>query len=393
MLPDHGSVGCYHLQSEAHHLDLTDLTYAHLEGAKLDWAHLEEANLGLAHLEGASLRGAHLEGANLAGAQLSGTSLYEAHLEGAKLPSAHLGGQVLPAADLERVRRWIPDSPSALPPADLRRAYLDMATTFDDIRLGQVSLGETKHGFVQLADVRWNGVNLTVVDWESIDKLGDEGVAREREAADRALQAGFRAAPRRVLQANWNAIRKGRIGRFRSLARAQRKVVQADAEAVRLERIADYREAVRANRQVAAELRAQGMNEIADRFAYRAQVLQRDVLWRQRSFGRYVLSWLGWALAGYGYKFGRSLAWYFGVMLAASAAYYVLDMKGGVYLDWVKAGDALVQSVTAFHGRGIFSGDFTSGDPRAYVAAIEAMFGLVIEVCFIVTFTQRFFGK
>src|SRR5260370_34763989 len=41
-----------------------------------------------------------------------------------------------------------------------------------------------------------------------------------------------------------------------------------------------FRVAVRANRQLAAVLRAQGVNEAADRFAYRAQVLQRRVLRR-----------------------------------------------------------------------------------------------------------------
>jgi hypothetical protein len=33
------------------------------------------------------------------------------------------------------------------------------------------------------------------------------------------------------------------------------------------------------------------------------------------------------------------------------------------------------------------------GDPIAILAAIEAVFGLFIEVTFIATFTQRFFGK
>lgn len=39
-----------------------------------------------------------------------------------------------------------------------------------------------------------------------------------------------------------------------------------------------YQLAVQAYRQVAVILREQGLNEHADRFAYRAQVLQRRVL-------------------------------------------------------------------------------------------------------------------
>jgi hypothetical protein len=48
------------------------------------------------------------------------------------------------------------------------------------------------------------------------------------------------------------------------------------------ERLELYRAAVRANRQLATALRDQGLNEDADRFGYRAQVLQRRVLRRQR---------------------------------------------------------------------------------------------------------------
>ena len=44
-------------------------------------------------------------------------------------------------------------------------------------------------------------------------------------------------------------------------------------------RLDEYEQVVRANRQLAGVLRDQGMNEEADRFAYRAQLLQRTV-WR-----------------------------------------------------------------------------------------------------------------
>src|SRR5205823_9377093 len=46
-------------------------------------------------------------------------------------------------------------------------------------------------------------------------------------------------------------------------------------------RLLEYEAAVRANRQLAVVLRNQGLNEHADRFAYRAQVLQRRVVWLQ----------------------------------------------------------------------------------------------------------------
>ncbi len=75
-------------------------------------------------------------------------------------------------------------------------------------------------GFVSLADVHWGDVNLSVVNWPTMKMLGDERLAREGEELDK------------------------------------------------------YQDAVRSNRQLSVVLQAQGLNEDAARFAYRAQVLQ-----------------------------------------------------------------------------------------------------------------------
>ena len=55
--------------------------------------------------------------------------------------------------------------------------------------------------------------------------------------------------------------------------------------------------------------------------------------------------------------------------------------------------ESIVISMTAFHGRGFFPEQFKPGDPQAMVAALEAFIGLLIEVTFIATLTQRLFGK
>jgi hypothetical protein len=52
----------------------------------------------------------------------------------------------------------------------------------------------------------------------------------------------------------------------------------------------------------------------------------------------------------------------------------------------------LILSVSSFHGRGFFQPVQSLGDPVAALAAIEAVVGLVIEISFIATFTQRFFN-
>ena len=56
-------------------------------------------------------------------------------------------------------------------------------------------------------------------------------------------------------------------------------------------------------------------------------------------------------------------------------------------------GEAVLTSVTAFHGR-VFSEPFLHPDePQLWVTAFEAIAGLVIEGVFIAMLTQKFFGK
>lgn len=60
------------------------------------------------------------------------------------------------------------------------------------------------------------------------------------------------------------------------------------------------------------------------------------------------------------------------------------------HLSW---DEALVWSLSSFHGRGFFTQTLTLGDPYARLAVAEAVLGLFVEVSLIATFTQRFFGK
>ena len=155
-------------------------------------------------------------------------------------------------------------------------------------------------------------------------------------------------------------------------------------------RLGDYTQAVRANRQLAVVLQAQGLNENAAYFAYRAQRLQRVVLRRQRKFGQYLFSWLLDLLAGYGYKPERSIIAYLVIIFGFMGLYLLNAHFVAPQLRW---DEALVLSVSSFHGRGFFTQDITLGDTYARLAAAEAVVGLLIEVSFIATFTQRYFGK
>ncbi len=151
-----------------------------------------------------------------------------------------------------------------------------------------------------------------------------------------------------------------------------------------------YQWAVRANRQLAVVLRAHGLDEDAARFAYRAQKLQRIVLWRQRKFGKYLFSLFLDLLAGYGYRPGRSVFWYLIIIIGFATAYHAFGQLS------LLPPDAFVYSLTSFHGRGFFPGlenRHSLHDPLVMLAAIEAVVGLFIEISFIATFTKRFLGS
>src|SRR5260370_1816923 len=70
---------------------------------------------------------------------------------------------------------------------------------------------------------------------------------------------------------------------------------------------------------------------------------------------------------------------------------YLLNADGAAsHLSW---DEALVLSVSSFHGRGFFLQNVALGDTFARLAAVEAVLGLLIEIGFIATFTQRFLGR
>lgn len=160
----------------------------------------------------------HLERADLREAHLEGAMLRGAHLEGADLRATHLEGTDLRAAHLEGKGHAL----KPLPPADLRMAFLDKRTC-----LQNSILGDERHGVIKVADIHWEDADLASMKWNQVNRLGDETDAQQWKDLD------------------------------------------------------SYRAAVRANRQLAGALYAQGLNEEAKHFAYRAHVNQR-VIWRRK---------------------------------------------------------------------------------------------------------------
>ena len=278
--------------------------------------------------KGLDLRGADLRYEDLHGLPLAKIVFSEAQLKGTNLSSAQLEGANLIRARLEG--------------ADLSSAQLKGAN-LEDVFLA----AEAHHMGPQLADMQWGDTNLAVVDWEQITMLGDERVAAQKIDMD-----------------------------------GEKK--EKD------ERLADYKAAVRAYRQLSVELRNQGLNEDAARFAYRAQLMQRVVFRLQRKIGQYLFSLFLDLLAGYGYKPWRSFVAYLLVIVAFATAYFVIGHTVGPVLSLL---DSFVFSMTSFHGRGFFPGGISLDDPLTVLAALEAFVGLLIEVTFIATLTQHLFGK
>lgn len=214
-----------------------------MEETDLRGAQLKSAHLGGAHLQGAYLWKAQLERADLRGAHLQGAELWRAELQGAHLWRARLQGAILSGAQLQDAdirETWLQD-------AELSKAKL--------VDVNGIGSGVAP----RLADVQWSNTNLAVVDWSQIEMLGDEYEAQQKACDGKAKDKATR--------------------------------------------LKEYKEAVRANRQLAVALQAQGLNEEAARFAYRAQVLQKSVLWFQMTqqgvaFGQRMQALGAWLFSG-----------------------------------------------------------------------------------------------
>jgi hypothetical protein len=131
------------------------------------------------------------------------------------------------------------------------------------------------------------------------------------------------------------------------------------------------------------------MSEEAHTSAYRAQVMQRQAYWFSGVWAVVLFRAARWA-NGLWVKPGCSVVIYLVVFSLVTGFYYAFGETVGSHLSPY---EAAVVSLTAFHGRGFFATTFQPSDPQVSVAALEAVVGLLIEISFIATLTQRFFGS
>lgn len=273
---------------------------------------------------------------DLALTHLDGTNLHHADLRNARLCYA-----VLHHADLRRACLHGADLYSAyLGQALLDRASLDATTNLDEAFLTDASLGEINFG----------GANLCNVDWAEVPVLGDELAARTARSHD---------------------------GRRKS----------------RQQRIADYAAAALAYQRLVRALRENGLREEAERYDFRAQLMQRGLHFQRRQFGRWLGSWTLAALAGYGYRLWRIFIAYGLVLAVFALIFWALGVHSYGAEPWYQAlWDSFLVSLSAIHGRAVFE-QLGAWTPAAWVAAIESVIGIVIEGVFVAMLIQRFFGK
>jgi hypothetical protein len=314
------------------------LRQAQLQGAALVNAQLAGDDLSDAQLQDASLIGAQLQKADLSGAQLQGTKLLETQFQGAKLTRAQLQGAAFMRTDLRG--------------CNLLGARLDVNTELIEPRLD---------ARVQFANVLWNGALLIRPDWEQVPSLGDEEQAREKMTLHMETAKG-------------------------TLTQKQRPKTSA-------ERLTGYQTAARAYLQLAVALRGQGIIDAADRFTYRALIMQRKAIWWKmrsipllagsakktaeagqapqrppsaplrraaqqvrdwlagmlglgRLIGPYLFSWFLAVLTGYGFRMSRIVVAYLLLICGFATAYWSVGVHQPRDISfWT----ALIVSVTAFH--------------------------------------------
>jgi uncharacterized protein YjbI with pentapeptide repeats len=338
-----------------------DFSRARLVGIQLNNIHLqrgnfEEADLSGAALQSADLRETRLDGARLNGADLSGAQMEKATLRGAALQNSDLQG-----ANLEEARF----SDADLTGADLRQARLDGAT-FERAHLETASLRATS----------LNRANLSGASLEGAD-FGSAALADAIIDSVSVLGGILVDARTQLDRVAWGGIRQKDHGSVKGAR----------------QRVAMYRDIARQNRRIAVALRGQGLLADASRYRLKEQRMERRALFWEGRLGAWLFSWLLDLVAGYGEQPARAFRAYLIIVLGFAGVYLWVTHSVETKLSHLTWDEAIVLSLTSFHGRGFFPGTLPLGDWIARLAAGEAVIGLFIELAFIATFSRRFLGS
>lgn len=310
--------------------DDADLTLADLSDIFITESPFNKADLSFANLSGAFINQGIFNNAIFTMADLSGARIGDTTFNDANFVGAKVCGAIL-VADFSGV--------------DMTQTRMDSATMLGGARDADDAFLLNEKS--RLLDVAWNGAILANVPWDKLTRLGDEDDIK--------------------------------------------------AATSRIERVNALRDAARAYRGLAKALQAQGQTDPAIRYRKRELQLERRAQFRRFAFGSWIFSWLFNIVAGYGDRPKRAFFCYLTVVGFFTGVYWAITnqvfgfiQSHSVHLAWY---EAIVLSISSFHGRGFFPNSLSLGDPIALVAAAEAVIGLFIELILVATFTQRLFAR
>ncbi len=373
-------------------LSEADLVFADLHNATLRGANLREANLGSANLAGADLQGGNLQGAslmstNLHRADLSGANLTGATCDGADLTDAFLLHANLTGTQLGHANL----SNAGLYDADLTDALLG-STNLSDADLLEVNLSGAHLLFANLSGATLANADLSGANFYQADLRRatlERALLSERTVLD---EAQIDAATT-VLGVRWNHAALDNVAWATVFAMGEPDGKALTKTKDHQERAVLYQNAARAYHGLIVALHEQGLNEPASKYRLRELAMRRKALRYERNWGGWLLNVLLGVVAGHGEKPGRAFVAYLGIVASFAAIFWAatnfIHTPGQPALHWY---EAIVLSLSSFHGRGFFTNTINLGDPLAIVGAAEAVMGLFIELIFIATFSRRFLG-
>jgi len=386
-----------------------------------------------ADFSGSNLAGVDFVGADLRGARFDGTILRNANLDGVDMsrPSTYWRDWLK-----SRVRTFfllqlvgiILLSALALLPGALPWSVLNGTTAIPTIWIVMFGIGMVTYlalafiGTLNYADLDTvrevlsrsldlTGASLRHANCRYANFAGATLADTDLEGTDcfRADLSGIDCRHAHLLGTNFSSANLS-LARFDSVSSlrdvlldSQTKLTRAvwdDTPVTREEsgsRLADqvefYRDASRVYRSVALALRSLGHYNQAAAYRILERRMERSALLLELKVTSYLGSLVLDLVAGYGEQPGRIFIAYVSVITTFTAGYWwVTNSPRGQSspLQWY---EALVLSLSSFHGRGFFPSTLSLGDPVAVLAAIEAVIGLFIELTLIATFSRRFLGS
>ena len=260
------------------------------------------------------------------------------------------------------------------------------AADLREVDLSAADLREANLRAIDLSGANLSGANLSGTDLSGADLSGAElgNIFLENTILDNADLRDARMDSETILS---NAYLVQLDCRYAPRLSSEDELGN---DSTRRGRARTYRNITRAYRALANDLRQKGFLTLAAGYRIRGERFERKELFVRRKFIAWLGSLLLDVLSGYGERPKKTFGAYIVVVSSFSALYFLVTHtieSKPTPLSW---DEAIVFSLTSFHGRGFFPSSLPIGIWMARLSVVEAMIGLFIELIFIATFSRRF---